>query len=515
MARNGVILGVAAAVVAVAAILAYVLLADRGTPDETAADPSSEVDYSNVDSAVKVMSLEFERLSQHIESQSLEGLHPRTAAILRAGGPDITEREFFLALGREFHAIRREAAVAFSKRHPEMTNLRMREGDVEGADLETDEIASLPAALGRHSEYIEIFESWPDGASKDKDSLFSAETPNAIAANPQRYSTFMQKAAIAESRLQAVLDKPEIISFPHPGVAPEDEIAFPVPVDFDRVVFGRIHIHIAMGRLDRAGELCGLFLQLLERADMSSSGIGPLQKVVLSSKLIRFAVVPCAQYGALSADDLVEMCTSGRAMPLQYAAGLANELVAQILWYQLSDWWTSPQDTRAGIMGFVYLAHGPATVDEWFASEEREWPLAIGRFEEAWPAMRDGHFDVRDAKSAKAFEDLVSPRFSILTTGLDDPSNIGWTRDALGIRSEWLQLLVRAEEMRRDKSFLQFPEKAAKLLQDPWIEIRCDKEVWEVYVSRDRMQQLGIKGAGEIHQYSLEPVEYGLNAVAD
>jgi hypothetical protein len=268
-----------------AAALGYFL----PTWGDAAAGPLEQVEYSESKDLLEVLEAELRRLQRRQIMGNMDGLHPRTIALLEEHGTEVKVQDFAKIVGHELFKIRRQIVEDFSRRNPDITQVYFRDGDLYGSDLNDRDTASLPAALSTTTnEFSEIMNSFPESPAKqliEAHDRTNCDVPRLIAHDLDSYTAFMEASRVAEERLQAVLAKRRIVAFVPPGVDPEDAISFPLPVSFDTVVTARIMVYLAMGENEHAATSCRNMLELLRRAQFGRNQIGSLLKIVVAARL--------------------------------------------------------------------------------------------------------------------------------------------------------------------------------------------------------------------------------------
>lgn len=476
---------------------------DNSSPSPRAIPP----DYSRVESVSEIIDLEYARLRALNGNYEDADLHIRTIRALQKAGPNMTRADFVRAVGDEFFAIRYEAADAFRKRHLKQWEFLKIDRDLEGAYLDTPDTASLPAALGKEHEFGDVLKTIADYDPKRdwrencRIMRESAET------KPYHYTRFMRETEPFLARFHSVANRKRIVAFGPPGFEPEDAVVFPFPTWFANILITYIHVHLGKGELKQAAELTRKFFDIMTRAELAANVLGALQALVLNSRLIKECILPCAEFGALSEDELDEMFKKGREFNLPFVQSMAHEMMRMLFWFTSSSWFVG-QDKRFAAIGFAFAYHGPMTIDKWFDLDEAEFPAAVKSFERVLPDMLAGNFEVCDIDSAMEFQQLVFPQKRMLLGNIiRSVEQLGHVRDILGARSEWLQLRVRAEELRRGKPYTSFPEVTRALLSDPWIQIEEAPDGWKVLITSETLVSLGVPSSGDQYSFRLEPMK--------
>jgi hypothetical protein len=454
-----------------------------------------------------LMAAEFERLKGLHESGRTGHLDPRVKAIVDDFDDIPNPIELQKRVARALYEIKRRHAQAFSDRHPGLLEQRRHVTSETGREYEDEHTAGIPHALGTDEQWGAVmarFPGWTDAMS-GSDWLAKLDVKT-IAADPAMYEEFLEESAAVEETLRAVLLKPDVLHA-RSGVDLEDPLAFPLPVPFREVVLGRIQVLLALGKNEHAVSLIFSFLSLLERADLIASYWGLIFLVVYSSNLIEYAIVPCAQFGAMTPDRLDALANRGRRLPINSALALVDSADFEILAYLGPTW----QKQDAGSLGLPRKAlqrHGPQPVDRWLTLLDSQWSGDIQKYVNVRKGLLSGSSEPHTEEMLHAFLTLVSDIVAPLLN-VHPPGHI---QEAMASRSEWNVLRLRAEELRRGRSFLEFPTEAEALLLDPWVEVHKFEDRWEVRHSTHFWSQYGYNPEKAPPAFTIRPVKYGLTA---
>jgi hypothetical protein len=188
-------------------------------------------------------------------------------------------------------------------------------------------------------------------------------------------------------------------------------------------------------------------------------------------------IVPCAQYGALTAEDLEAMGRLGRDIRPELSRMIGWQLTRDLLWY-LSDWWDTPPNERWAHIGNVRETHGNMSVCRWFRAEEL-FAEAVAKLEDLWDELDGGSLDVWDLDSRDRFKQTMESLGPLTSTYKRFN-----TRHALSFHSSWLILKLRAKEMRARGTDANLGEMVRETFDDAWLNVRRDDSGgWAVFMA--------------------------------